>query len=90
MRPPKGGILARTHKMRAQGGQECPRSVMVFHAGTKMENGALVTSGGRVLSVTATGATMRGAVENAYAGVAKIHFNGAHFRKDIARRALVK
>ena len=67
----------------------CPHApLMVFHAGTKMENGALVTSGGRVLSVTATGATMQKAVENAYAGVAKIHFDGAHFRKDIARRAL--
>jgi len=71
-------------------GLENPRPFMVFHAGTKFENGKLLTSGGRVLAVSATGATMREAVDNAYAGVAKIHFEGAHFRTDIARRAFVQ
>jgi len=63
---------------------------MVFHAGTQLEDGKLLTSGGRVLAVAATGATMQEAVATAYAGVAKIHFDGAHFRTDIARRALAK
>ena len=60
----------------------------VFHAGTRMDDGALVTSGGRVLSITAMGETMRKAVENAYMGVGCVDFDGAHFRTDIARRAL--
>ncbi len=62
--------------------------VTVFHAGTTTRDGVLQTSGGRVLTVTATGSTMREAVANAYAGVAKIHFDGAHYRTDIAHRAL--
>ena len=77
-------------KIRMEGA--CPHApqTMVFHAGTQIKNGALLTSGGRVLAVSATGATLREAVDNAYAGVAQIHFDGAHFRTDIARRALVK
>ena len=61
--------------------------IVVFHAGTAEKDGAVVTSGGRVLSVTALGATLREAVDAAYAGVRRIHFDGAHFRTDIARRA---
>ena len=59
----------------------------VFHAGTASEAGRLVTNGGRVLTVTARGADLRTAVDAAYAGVAKIHFEGAHFRRDIAAKA---
>ena len=59
----------------------------VFHAGTASEAGQLVTNGGRVLTVTARGADLRTAVDAAYAGVAKIHFEGAHFRRDIAAKA---
>jgi phosphoribosylamine--glycine ligase len=62
--------------------------VVVFHAGTATKNDAVVTAGGRVLAVTACGADIRDAVKRAYAGVAKIQFEGAHFRKDIAHRAL--
>lgn len=61
--------------------------VVVFHAGTAEKDGNVVTSGGRVLSVTALGTTLREAVDKAYAGVGKIKFDGAHFRTDIARRA---
>ena len=57
--------------------------VMVFHAGTKLDGGKLVTSGGRVLGVTAKGATMEEARKKAYANVEKIKFEGAHYRKDI-------
>ena len=62
--------------------------VQVFHAGTKLENGKFLTSGGRVLGVTAKGLTLNSALEKAYAGVEKITFEGAHYRKDIGKRAL--
>jgi phosphoribosylamine--glycine ligase len=61
---------------------------MVFHAGTKLEGGRTVTSGGRVLGVTATAPTLRGAVDRAYAGVDMISFEGCFSRRDIAWRAL--
>jgi phosphoribosylamine--glycine ligase len=62
--------------------------VKVFHAGTTARDGAFYTAGGRVLGVTARGADLAQAVERAYAGVARIHFEGMHYRKDIAARAL--
>ena len=55
----------------------------VFHAGTKVQDGKLVTSGGRVLGVTATAPTLDEAIRKAYVDVHKIHFDGAHFRTDI-------
>jgi phosphoribosylamine---glycine ligase len=64
--------------------------VQVFHAGTALRDGALVTAGGRVLGVQALGAGVGAAVDAAYAAVARIHFEGAHFRRDIARRALAR
>ena len=60
---------------------------LVFHCGTKAEGGKVVTSGGRVLSVTGLGATLREAVDNAYARVSEISFDGMFYRKDIAHRA---
>jgi phosphoribosylamine--glycine ligase len=61
--------------------------VTVFHAGTRRdEGGRIVTAGGRVLGVTATGTTLREAREKAYANVERIHFEGMHFRKDIGLR----
>ena len=62
--------------------------VKVFHAGTTLHDGAFYTAGGRVLGVTARGANLAQAVERAYAGVARIHFEGRHYRQDIAARAL--
>jgi phosphoribosylamine--glycine ligase len=62
--------------------------VKVFHAGTKREKDLVVTDGGRVLGVTALGDTLTLAKRNAYEAVAKIHFQGAHYRKDIADKAL--
>ena len=59
--------------------------VTVYHAGTKLENGKLLTNGGRVLGVTATAKTLDEALEKAYAAVEKIHFDGAHYRHDIGR-----
>lgn len=62
----------------------------VFHAGTQVKDGKFVTSGGRVLSVTALGADHADAREKAYAAVKKITFRGAHYRTDIAARVTPK
>lgn len=62
--------------------------VHVFHAGTAFKDSDTVTSGGRVLGVTATGSTIAAAKKKAYEAVEKIHFRGMHYRKDIADRAL--
>ena len=60
---------------------------LVFHCGTKDDDGKVVTSGGRVLSVTGIGATLREAVDRAYARIGALSFDGMFFRKDIAHRA---
>ena len=60
----------------------------VYHAGTKLVDGAYVTAGGRVLGVTALGNTLADAVHGAYAAAEKIHFEGAHMRRDIGSRDL--
>lgn len=62
--------------------------VTVYHAGTKLQDNKLVTSGGRVLGVTALGDTLENALKKSYDAVEKIHFEGAHFRRDIGKRAL--
>jgi len=67
---------------------ELPPDVLVFHAGTALSDGKLVTSGGRVLGITGFGATIEDAVKRAYSGMEKIHFEGIHYRRDIAHRAL--
>ena len=60
---------------------------LVFHAGTAGRNGQVVTAGGRVLCVSATGEDVQAAAVRAYAGVSKITFEGAEYRRDIGRRA---
>jgi phosphoribosylamine--glycine ligase len=62
--------------------------VMVFHAGTAVSGGKIVTNGGRVLGVTALGADLANAQAKAYAACARIHFDGMHYRKDIGNKAL--
>ena len=62
----------------------------VFHAGTRLQGGELVTAGGRVLGVTAGGDSLRQALETAYEAVAKIHFEGMHYRKDIGSKGLIR
>lgn len=61
---------------------------LVFHAGTAMKDGKLVTNGGRVLGVVGCGADISSAVDAAYAAAAKISFKDVYYRKDIAHRAL--
>jgi phosphoribosylamine--glycine ligase len=65
-----------------------PPEALVFHAGTRKSDGGLVTDGGRVLGVTALGDTLEEAVQAAYQGADRIAFEGVHFRRDIAHRAL--
>lgn len=62
--------------------------VQVFHAGTAVKDGQLVTAGGRVLSVAAYGATLPEAAARAYDAAARISFEGIHYRRDIAHRGL--
>lgn len=79
---PKGQVITGLEKA-----EESPDS-MVFHAGTTLHNGEVTTNGGRVLCVTGVGTTIEKAVQRAYKTLGLIHFEGAHFRKDIAWRAL--
>ncbi len=62
------------------------KDILVFHAGTKIgsEPGQILTNGGRVLTVVATGKTIAEAREKVYANISRIHFDGCHYRKDIA------
>jgi phosphoribosylamine--glycine ligase len=62
--------------------------VYVFHAGTAAKDGRCVTGGGRVLGVTALGATVRQAIEQAYRGVERITWSGVQYRRDIGKKAL--
>ncbi len=66
-----------------------PDDVLIFHAGTRLdESGRLVTTGGRVLNITALGDDLAMAVDRAYAAAHHIHFDGIHYRTDIGARAL--
>jgi len=64
--------------------------VKVFHAGTTKHDDAYFTAGGRVLGVTARAGNLTTAVQRAYQAVTKINFEGAHYRRDIAARAVKK
>jgi phosphoribosylamine--glycine ligase len=63
-------------------------TVQVFHAGTALRDGKLVTNGGRVLGVTAVGDGIENAIKNAYNAVSKITWDGVYYRTDIGRKAL--
>lgn len=77
----KGKVISGIEEAEAKGAQ-------VFHAGTQFKNQQLVTEGGRVLGVTATGDTLEQAISKAYAAVDCIQFEGVYCRRDIGRRAL--
>jgi phosphoribosylamine--glycine ligase len=64
------------------------KDVIAFHAGTKFQDGRIVTSGGRVLGITAWDETISKAKEKAYDGVEKIYFEDMYYRKDIAAKAI--
>jgi len=61
---------------------------IVFHAGTRMQNGQILTDGGRVLAVTGLGRDIPSAIARAYAGMRNIHFEGMHYREDIGKKAI--
>ena len=61
---------------------------IVFHAGTKNENGKVVTSGGRVIAVTSYGNNFQEAIKKSYQNIAKLHFDKMYFRKDIGQDLL--
>jgi phosphoribosylamine--glycine ligase len=67
---------------------ELPEDMICFHAGTKFDKENIITSGGRVFGLTAWAGDIENAVEKVYANIAKVSFEGMHFRKDIAHRAL--
>jgi len=69
---------------------QVPKGTYIFHAGTALDNATkkLVTTGGRVIAATATASTLEEAVAKAYQGMQTIHFEGMHYRTDIAHRAL--
>lgn len=81
--PDKGGAIARIEQAQSNGAQ-------VFHAGTALRDGALVANGGRVLNVTATGATVSEARARAYAAVNAIDFPTGFFRTDIGWREVAR
>src|SRR3989442_9076151 len=62
--------------------------VQIFHAGTKLVKGEIVTAGGRVLAVTALGSTVEAARASAYEAISGVHFEGCHYRRDIALGAV--
>ena len=64
------------------------KGVVVFHSGTALKNGNIVTDGGRVLGVTGLGPSVAAAIDSAYKGAREISFDGAHYRRDIGARAL--
>ena len=63
---------------------EVDKDILVFHAGTKLEGGKVLTNGGRVLNVVATGKNLAEAREKVYQNIPRIRFDGCHYRKDIA------
>ena len=77
---------------RISGLQEASRreGVKIYHAGTTMEDGNVVTAGGRILNVTARGATLSQALDRAYAACEVINFDGKDYRKDIGKKGLAK
>lgn len=68
---------------------EKPEDAVVFHAGTKKQNGKIITNGGRVFGVTALGNDIKDAIDNVYASCSKIKFEGIYYRKDIGHKALI-
>jgi len=84
------GIFEAGKKITGLADAEKMDGVKVFHAGTTQRENAYFTGGGRVLGVTARAPELKTAVQRAYEAVSKIGFEGAHYRKDIAARALKK
>lgn len=83
-----GGYPEDYEKGKVISGLEAVEDSIVFHAGTKQENGTVVTNGGRVLAVTSYGDTFQDAIKKSYQNIEKLHFDKMYFRKDIGRDLL--
>ncbi len=83
------GDYAKGKRISESADQRISEDVIVFHAGTQVKEDRLVTSGGRVLAVVATAPTLVEARERAYEGVKQVHFEGMHYRTDIAANVQV-
>ncbi|MGZ5206417.1 MAG: phosphoribosylamine--glycine ligase, partial [Caldimonas sp.] len=86
--PRSGDIVSGLPDANHKGGDEEADPVKVFHAGTALRDGSSVTTGGRVLCVTALGDSTRQAQQHAYEAVHRISFAGAQWRSDIGQRAI--
>lgn len=84
------GKYSKGHPIEGIEDAERLEGVAVFHAGTSIERGMLVSSGGRVLGVAAIGDTLKGAIDRAYLAVDRINWEGAYYRSDIGKKALLK
>ena len=80
-----GGYPVAYEKGKEITGLDQVKDAVVFHAGTKKQDGKFLTNGGRVLGVTATGPDLEAAIQGAYAAAKHIHFTDMHFRTDIGR-----
>jgi phosphoribosylamine---glycine ligase len=65
-----------------------PKNIEIFHAGTKMDGGKLLTNGSRVLNVTAVGSDLKKSINEAYKAISSINFDGMQYRKDIGNKSL--
>ena len=78
-----GGYPEDYEKGKIISGIDSIKSALVFHAGTKTENGTIVTNGGRVLAITSFGNDYAEAIKKSYQNIEKLHFDKMYFRKDI-------
>lgn len=78
-----GGYPEHFEKGKVISGIENIFESIVFHAGTKTENGSVVSNGGRVLAVTSYGDTFQNAIKKSYQSIEKLHFDTMYYRKDI-------
>lgn len=83
-----GGYPGKYEKGKEIMGLDSVADAVVFHAGTKSENGKVLTDGGRVLGVSALGSTIEESIKTAYSSVEKISFEKMHFRTDIGKKAI--
>jgi len=79
------GYPGNYEKGKAITGLEKVKDSLVFHAGTRQENGKMLTNGGRVLAISSFGKNFKEALKNSYDNIGKIHFEGMYFRKDIGK-----
>lgn len=82
------GVYDKGHVIEGLEDVKAMDDVTVYHSGTKRDGNNIVTNGGRVLGVTALGDDIRAAIDRAYEAVSKIHWDGAHYRKDIGAKAI--